>query len=239
MITNEADGPSGFLLDESGISVAKLHPAAGEYLVLPGLPLNLIADPKRARLAVIDSGVLSDHPQLRGAVLAQADFTGAGTEDRHGHGTVVSLILLRSSYQAQAKLEPAAIAVAGFLSAKVVQENGRIERKHVIKAIHWVVENGARVVNLSLGFPGTAKENAALGEAIAAHPGVIFTAAAGNLGRDFTVYPAGFDLPNVISVGATDPSGAVAGYSGRGAIYAPGTISLQPYREAPPSEPVR
>ena len=123
-----------------------------------------------------------------------------------------------------------------FRSAKVVRANGRIDRKHVIDAIHWTAgEKKARVVNLSLGFMGTWKENAGLRAALEAYPKTMFVVAAGNFGPDTVVYPAGFDLPNILSVGATDKSGAAASYSGRGSVYAPGDVRLYSSKKLPPT----
>lgn len=225
---NDADHASGFLLDGGDLSIARIHPAAGECLLLPGLPTGLKRADSGVGMAIIDSGVMSSHPQLRGLIQDQKDFTGTDPEDQVGHGTVVALILMGSSYQAGRE------SVPGFISAKVVQADGRIDRRHVIEAIHWTAgEKQARVVNLSLGFGGTAEENAGLRAALEAHPQTSFVVAAGNFGPDTKVYPAAFDLPNVISVGATAKDGTAADYSGRGSIYAPGDVAL--YR--PGAEP--
>jgi len=226
---NDADHSAGFLLDQGGVSIAELHPAPDKYLLLPGLPTGLKLSAAGTGVAMIDSGVMSGHPQLRGLVRDQKDFTGGGPEDEVGHGTVVALILLKSGNL------PGSESVPGILSAKVVRADGRIDRRHVIEAIHWTAgEKKARVVNLSLGFTGTPKENAGLRAAMEAYPNTMFVVAAGNFGPDTIVYPAGFDLPNILSVGATDQTGAAASYSGRGKIYAPGDVRLYPSSGTPP-----
>ena len=43
-------------------------------------------------IAVLDTGVLSHHPGLKGRLVGSADFTGEGPEDYDGHGTAVALI---------------------------------------------------------------------------------------------------------------------------------------------------
>jgi len=49
--------------------------------------------------AILDTGLLSHHPMLRGKIVNAVDFTGEGSEDLHGHGTVVALIALAMAPQ--------------------------------------------------------------------------------------------------------------------------------------------
>ncbi|MGV8991222.1 MAG: S8 family serine peptidase [Thiobacillus sp.] len=208
--------PMGELFWESGA-----RPAAQgrELMFFPGVPLHGKSPENSVLVAVIDSGIAQTHPQLAGFIRACEDFSGDGLEDRLGHGTAVALQLLYANGQSD---PPIAI-----LSAKVTDAQGRIRQQAVVDAIEWVAEQGARIVNLSLGFRGGADKHQNLCAAIARHPDILFSAAAGNDGPSVEVCPAACGLDNVLAVGATDVSGKPAGYSGAGQVYAPGDASFQ------------
>lgn len=205
----------GSLLWEAGMD-REIYLAIGQgnIMLFPGVPLDGKAPDNATLVGVIDSGVLSTHPQLAGYLRATKNFTGEGPEDILGHGTAVSLIALYSTNMTN---PPVAI-----VSAKVVNHKGVIMESNVIKAIDWVSLQGAKVINLSLGFNGTRKEHENLCDAIAQHPDVLFVAAAGNDGRDVQVFPASCITENLLSIGASDGNGKPADYSGPGEIYAPG-----------------
>ncbi len=107
----------------------------------------------------------------------------------------------------------------------------------VTAAIRYAVDNGADIINMSLGSePGTSAASVApMGAAIdyAASKGVIVVVAAGNNGVDLAslpVYPASFDRPNMIVVGASTPADTRASFSNYGSgivdVYAPGDVIL-------------
>jgi hypothetical protein len=214
--------PMGALLDLKGApSIKELNPAPGEYLLLPGAPVDSppVNNPSTFA-AVIDSGVLSDHPQLKGWIVEEVDFTGSGVQDEVGHGTLVALILVSALAQGSGSI--------GVLSAKVARTYRRVDQGHVIQAIHWAVEKGAKSINLSLEFTGTYEGNRGLCDAIAAHPEVIFSVAAGNSGPDVSFFPAACGCTNVVTVGAEDARGEARSYSGKGDVYAPDGHRLVP-----------
>ncbi len=145
--------------------------------------------------------------------------------DLSGHGTFVAGIIGAhtgngegiAGVSPQARIMP--LRVLNFLGA------GHAVR--VAEAIYYAVDNGARIINLSLGSAGaSAAETRALRYANAR--GVLVVAAAGNEGRDITGFgPAAAD--GVLTVAATDPRDLRAGYSNWGAqvdLAAPGTDIL-------------
>jgi tetratricopeptide (TPR) repeat protein len=201
----------GELFWEAGVDPAV---PGQEFLFFPGVPPHGKAPENAALTAIIDSGVATAHPQLAGYVRACADFGGEGPEDTLGHGTAVALRLLF----AHGVINPS-IAI---LSAKVTDSEGRIRQQAVVDAIEWVAQRGAAIVNLCLGFRGSAEMYEALCAAIARHPDMLFFAAAGNYGPEVKVFPAACGHDNVISVGATDETGKPAGYAGPGDVYASG-----------------
>lgn len=105
---------------------------------------------------------------------------------------------------------------------------GFFEEDSIIKAIHFAVNNGADVINMSFGGPSASD---ALKNAIqyAEDHQVLVTAAAGNYGmnsEEFPVYPASFDNENIISVAAHGSDGNLASFSNYGStmvdLMAPG-----------------
>jgi subtilisin family serine protease len=198
------------------------------------------------RVAVIDSGVDRDHPDLRGRIVAARSFVGGTVDDTQGHGTIVAgLIAARlDDGIGIAGLAPAAELVV----AKVVTDDGDIPIEAEAKAIRWAVDQGARVINISLGGlrdPRNAqrdtfssKEAEAIAYAVA--KGALVVAAVGNSDQapvepwTFASYPAA--LPQVLGVGALSRAGDVPRFSNRDAIYvdvvAPGedVLSTFPFR---------
>jgi len=101
------------------------------------------------RVAVIDSGIDLTHPDLSRQVAVAKSFVGGSAQDTRGHGTIVAGIIAAQldNDVGIAGLAPAAELVV----AKVVSPNGTISVQSESRAIHWAVDNGARVVNVSLG----------------------------------------------------------------------------------------
>ncbi|HUK57063.1 MAG TPA: S8 family peptidase [Nitrospiria bacterium] len=124
--------------------------------------------------------------------------------DDNGHGTHVAGIAAARGNNNQ--------GIAGILwnaqimPLKMLDANGCGSVGNEIRAIDYAIQNGARVINASFGAPGlSSSEEDAIRAANEA--GVVFVAAAGNDSSNndsFPIYPASFDLPNVISVAATD-----------------------------------
>jgi len=98
----------------------------------------------------------------------------------------------------------------------------------VIEAIEYAKQMGVRIINASFGG---SDENAALRDAIA-NSGMLFVSSSGNNGQDVgvnPVYPAAYDLPNVISVTSVDSMDSLAPYANFGSnvdVAAPGTSIL-------------
>ncbi|HEY9060073.1 MAG TPA: S8 family serine peptidase [Pseudobacteroides sp.] len=95
-----------------------------------------------------------------------------------------------------------------------------------IQAIEYAKAAGAKIINCSWGGPD---ENEVLKDEIRNNPDILFIAAAGNGGKLGCAYPGGFNLSNVVSVGAVDRDGKLAAFSNYGPkvkLAAPGVNIL-------------
>lgn len=174
-------------------------------------------------VAVVDTGVDSTHPDLNGQVIKGWNFltNTAAYADDHGHGTHVAGTV--------AGLANNGVGISGFglnaklLAVKVLGSNGSGTVSGVAAGIRWSADNGAKVINMSLGGPSS---SAALDEAIAyaIGKGALVVAAAGNENTTTKFYPAA--SPGVLSVGASDLNDARCSFSNYGSwvkVAAPGT----------------
>jgi subtilisin family serine protease len=126
---------------------------------------------------------------------------------------------------------------AQIMPLKFMSANGSGTTKDAIEAINYVIERKRAGVNVRIisASWGSTQRSKALGDAIkrAGDEGILFVAAAGNSTEDADKrphYPAGYDLPNVVSVAALDRNDQLAGFSNYGAksvhIAAPGAAIL-------------
>ncbi|MFI8527361.1 S8 family serine peptidase [Promicromonospora sukumoe] len=173
---------------------------------------------KGVTIAVLDTGVDATHPDLDEAVVGAEDFSGTGTvADRNGHGTHVASIAAGSG-QASGGENRGMAPDADLLVGKVLDDEGVSTMSVVIEGMEWAVDQGADVVNLSLGFPnasdGTDPASVAVDELTKRH-GALFVVASGNDGGDASIgSPAA--ASSALTVGAVDDSDTVTGFSNRG-----------------------
>ena len=99
---------------------------------------------------MIDSGIDGSHPEFKGRVVAAKSFVGGSPyRDEQGHGTFVAGEIAANPFNG---IGMAGLAFnAQLLIAKVVGPDGTVSLPAEVAAIHWAVDNGARVINLSLG----------------------------------------------------------------------------------------
>jgi len=205
---------------------------------------------KTIKIAVIDTGVDYNHKDLvKNIMINDAELNGtAGVDDDgngfiddtygydfgendndpmdgHGHGTHCAGVIGASHN---------GIGIAGVMASvkilpvKFLKDNGQGSLAGAIGAIDYAISRGVNIMSNSWGGGGNSK---ALKEAIerAMDKGIIFIAAAGNSNADndtTMTIPAGYDLPNIISVGALDGKGKRAKFSNYGKksvhVFAPG-----------------
>ncbi|MBT2409622.1 type VII secretion-associated serine protease mycosin [Streptomyces sp. ISL-12] len=159
-------------------------------------------------VAVIDSGVDPNHPDMTGQVLGGKDFTGGGDahEDVIGHGTKMASIIAAHGHGTDNSSGVVGLAPrAKILPLRTLQtrQDKNLDETWAA-AVRYAVDHGAQVINMSFGASGGSGTISVGRDAIAyaqAHD-VVVVAAAGNEGINAVIEPAA--LPGVVSVGAID-----------------------------------
>jgi len=173
-------------------------------------------------VAVLDTGVFKDHPDLINRVLLCKDFTGGRAKntcnDGHGHGTHVSGSVLADG--GSDKLGILGVAPAANLFAfKVCTNGGLCFGDSVAAGIKEAEKKGAHIISMSFagGYFATVEKNA-IDNALNARQNndLLFVAAAGNTGPNSNTinYPAAYH--KVVAVAAVDSALYVASFSSRG-----------------------
>ncbi|WMW22865.1 S8 family serine peptidase [Methanolobus mangrovi] len=162
------------------------------------------------KVAVIDTGVDYNHPDLAANYLGGYDYVNDDNYpmDDHSHGTHVAGTVLGIDN------EIGVLGVApnaGFYALKAADSTGYATYSDIIASINWAVNNGADVITMSLGGSPSSTLEAACDNAY--NSGVVVVAAAGNSGGA-VIYPAGYD--SVIAVSATDSNNVKASWSSYG-----------------------
>ncbi|RJP53339.1 MAG: peptidase S8 [Anaerolineaceae bacterium] len=164
-------------------------------------------------IAVVDTGVDLSHPDLVGKIVDGYDFVNNDdfAQDDNGHGTHVAGIAAATGNNGT--------GIAGvswgarIMPIKVLNSAGSGSFADVAAGIIWAADNGAQIINLSLG--GTSNSAVLQSAVDYAHArGIIMVAAAGNTGSNFVLYPARYF--NVIAVGATDSTNTLTSFSNHG-----------------------
>jgi thermitase len=178
-------------------------------------------------IAIVDTGV-SPHEDLP-TLKPGWDFLNgdADPSDDHGHGTAVAGVL--ASVAGNGQGTAGVCWSCTVLPVKALGADGYGTWSAVAAGITWAADQGADVINLSLGAPGASMtvKNAV---EYARSRGATVVAAAGNAGSTTPFYPA--DFPGVLAVAASDETDALYSFSNRGSwveLSAPGcasTVSL-------------
>lgn len=180
-------------------------------------------------IAVLDTGVQSNHPDLKGKLIQGTNIvnTGSAPDDDVGHGTHVTGIIGASVNNGE--------GVAGvswynkIMPVKVLDSSGAGSTYSVAQGIIWAVDHGAKVINMSLGNYAQAEF---LHDAIkyAYERDVVLIAASGNDNTQRPGYPAAY--PEVFAVAATNNNKEKASFSNYGDyidVAAPGDSIASTY----------
>src|SRR5215217_2908904 len=188
------------------------------------------------KVAVIDSGVDAKHPDLKGAVVGGYDASGSGQPDgqkvvgsKTEHGTLVATMLAGRGHQpadatASPSPGPAALPPDGIVGvapeAQILSvstwlgstnPSGKSDQDQIPEAVRWAVDNGAKVINISLG--STTPQWPQSWDAAflyAEQKDVVIVAAAGNrVGGNIQV-GAPATIPGVLTVAGLDRKGTAS-----------------------------
>lgn len=161
-------------------------------------------------IAILDSGVDLDHPDLQAKIVPGFDFVNndSDADDDNGHGTHCAGIA--------AAVTNNGVGIAGIapnckiMPVKVLNAGGAGATDWIVNGITWAADNGAKVISLSLGGYGASQATKDAG-AYALSKGAFPLAAAGNDNTSQQFYPAAWD--EYLAVGATDQNDQKAGFS--------------------------
>jgi subtilisin family serine protease len=181
-----------------------------------------------ATIAVVDSGVNLQHPDLAGTVRSGTSFAGdgKGLNDVSGHGTEVAGIA--------AAAHDNGLGISGVapgvrvMPIAIEDAAGQMHASDLARGLQFAIERDVDVINLSLGGP-VQSPNVEYWLERATQAGIPVVAAAGNAYRrdNPTVWPAA--SPHTIAVGAVAPTGVWAPFSSTGQyvdLVAPGVAVL-------------
>ncbi len=193
---------------------------------------DIVTGATAIKIAILDTGIDQDHPDLDDKLVGNANFTDSGTvDDLYGHGTHVAGIAAAETNNAQG------VAGVGYnaslLNVKVLNDQGSGYYSWVANGIVWAADNGAQVINMSLGG---SRKSRTLEDAVnyAWSKGVVLVAAAGNSGNSSPTYPAKY--ANCIAVAATDANDQKASFSEYGSwvdVAAPGVDIFSTFPNRP------
>ncbi len=194
------------------------------------------------KVAVIDTGVNTDHSDLKNRIFGCKDFTGRVAVidgkclDRNGHGTHVAGIVLADAGSDQKGIYGVAPS-AQLLAFKACRDNGSCSSDDIATAIYTATNDGAQIINMSFGSD---TDISLIRDAVeyAATKGVLLVAAAGNDGPfpDSIDYPAAYS--QVVAVGAVARDIIVTDWSSRGinALTDPNVINDRDIELVAPGE---
>ena len=214
-----------FLPSSSGGSSDPLHSRQwghGAVKIHTARKIHGFKEPKDLTVAVVDSGIDENHPDLHGILSEYVNFiSNEDKQDLVGHGTHVTGIITANRNND--------VGIAGLCKTKILAIKGLPSSDDIYdpdeyyRALAYPIDKGADVINLSLGGGFDPAEKDIIQDALDA--GISVVAAMGNefLKGNPVEYPAGY--PGVIAVGASDEMDRRASFSNTGkhiTLVAPG-----------------
>ena len=185
------------------------------------------------KVAVLDTGVDAEHPDLAGQVTDEQNFSESDTvQDGFGHGTHVAATIAGTGAGSDA-LRRGVAPGAELISGKVLDDRGSGWESDIIEGMEWAVGSGADVVNMSLGggpTDGTDPLSTAVNELSLAGD-TLFVVSAGNDGPGASTIGTPGTADSALTVGAVDRDESLADFSSRGPRR--GDLAIKPDLTAP------
>lgn len=166
------------------------------------------------KIAILDTGIDRNHEDLASKMVVWKNFSSSSVDDKYGHGTHVAGIAAAVTNNLKG------VAGTGYnstlMSVKVLNDQGSGYISWIANGIRWAADNGASVINLSLGGYDSSQTlldavNYAWGK------NVVIVAAAGNDNITSKLYPCAYE--KVICVAATDENDNKASFSNYGSSW--------------------
>ncbi|MFD2442754.1 S8 family serine peptidase [Bacillus sp. CGMCC 1.16607] len=205
-------------------SYGMADPKVGEQYHLSQLQIEKaqkLAGSHKVKVAVIDTGMDSKHPELKGQLLPSFNTVSPinpGLPDSHGTHVAGIIAGKKDNGIGGYGINPNAT----IIPIDVFDRGWGATDYAIAQGILQAIKSGAQVINMSLGGPFTSP---LIEDAVkqAVEKNIVVVAAAGNEGSDWTNYPAGYE--GVISVGSTNAKKELSTYSSFGTsvdVVAPG-----------------
>ncbi|WP_280839153.1 S8 family serine peptidase [Micromonospora sp. A200] len=168
-------------------------------------------------VAVLDTGVEPEVPDLRGQVLpgyaigADGSAKGWGTDDKIAHGTAMAGIIAGRGGGDMREL-----GIAPEAKILPISVGTLLQADDIAKGIRWAADHGADVINISMGAKGAAKPEEVAAVRYALEKNVVVVASAGNVHQGDVGVASPADVPGVIAVTGLGRNGSIFGDSVRG-----------------------
>ncbi|MEV0215288.1 S8 family serine peptidase [Micromonospora sp. NPDC050695] len=187
------------------------------------------------RVAVLDTGVDTTHPDLANRVVASRSFIpGEDIIDRNGHGTHTASTVAGTGAASGGK-ERGVAPDASLVIGKVLDSNGSGSISGIIAGMEWAARTEhAKVINMSLGVNAWHTQDDPLSQSLnqlTAETGALFVVSAGNSGPDPYTLGAPGTADAALTIGAVDGSDHLADFSSAGPRMA--DDALKPDMTAP------
>ncbi|MCF3123080.1 S8 family serine peptidase [Streptomyces arenae] len=190
---------------------------------------------KGVKVAVLDTGVDAEHPDLKGRVTASKSFiAGEEVADRNGHGTHVASTVGGSGAASDGNKEKGVAPGASLAVGKVLSDEGFGSESEIIAGMEWAAKDiDAKIVSMSLGSQeasdGTDPMAAAV-NSLSEETGALFVVAAGNTGAPSSIGSPGA-ADSALTIGAVDSADEAAYFTSQGPRA--GDHALKPDLSAP------
>ncbi|MEX0171028.1 S8 family serine peptidase [Streptomyces sp. LMG1-1-1.1] len=175
---------------------------------------------KGVKVAVLDTGIDVNHPDLAGLIDGTASFVpGEAVTDVNGHGTHVAGTIVGSGAASGGDNKGVAPGADLFVGKVLGGEEGYGQDSWVMAGMQWAAESGADVVNMSLGdsYPTDGGDPMSQTvDALSAQYGTLFVIAAGNAGPESISAPGA--AAAALTVAATDKQDRLASFSSTGPL---------------------
>ncbi|RST20530.1 hypothetical protein EF908_27050 [Streptomyces sp. WAC04770] len=170
------------------------------------------------KVAVLDSGVDQNHPDLKGRILESRNFSASkDIVDRHGHGTHVASTIGGTGARSGGRYKGVA-PHSDLLIAKVLDDEGEGDESGIIAGMEWAAARGAKVANLSLGgedTPGTDPLETAVNN-LTRDKNILFVITSGNEGPGARTVGSPGSAAAALTVGSADRDGSTSDFSSVG-----------------------